>query len=321
MKLSRLRALIVAMLVLLVVGCSRQRTVVVTATPTLGAPESLYTECGESGCLGDTQVREIDGVVMVYVPAGEFEMGSDDEEVDAALQECNAYRGLCEREWFEDEQPRHTVLLDEFWIDRTEVSNAAYRRCVEAGVCEAPLGCEDGEPTYDDPLRSDHPVVCVDWQAAATYCEWVGGRLPTEAEWEVAARGPERRRYPWGEELGGEYLNLCDDNCELEWADREINDGHATTAPVESYEAGASWCGALNLVGNVWEWMQDWYGEYPFESQVNPTGPDYFTANRVIRGGSWVNTRVYVRAALRNFESPDGSDTTAGFRCVRSDSP
>jgi len=213
--------------------------------------------------LGDTWTRPTDGVVMVYVPAGEFEMGSDDDDVDYALQLCNAYRGDCRREWFEDEQPVHTVVLDGFWIDRTEVTNAQYQQCVETEVCQAPTTCDWGEPTYGDASKSDHPVVCVDWHGAQAYCEWMGARLPTEAEWEYAARGPEGRVFPWGDAFDGTRLNYCDTNCERDWADETVDDGYAETAPVGSYPAGVSWCEALDMTGNVWEWVNDWYdGDY-----------------------------------------------------------
>lgn len=315
MNHSTWRFLTAALLVLVVGSCSQPQTTALTGTP------AAVIVCDESGCAGDALIRQADGMHMVYVPDGEFEMGSYNEEVDHALQECDAYSEDCQREWFEDEQPRHSVVLDGFWIDQTEVSNDMYRQCVEEGICEAPLACDAGEPTYDDPSKSDHPVVCVDWEASVTYCAWAGARLPSEAEWEYAARGPDRQRYPWGDQLDGDRLNMCDSNCEFEWADMEIDDGYPFTAPVGSYQAGASWCGGLDLAGNVWEWVQDWYGEYPSSAQVNPTGPSYFTAYRVIRGGSWVNTRIYVRSALRLYESPDGRDNTAGFRCASSSPP
>jgi hypothetical protein len=103
----------------------------------------------------------------------------------------------CRREWFEDAQPAHTVALDALWIDRAEVTNAQYRECVEAGACVAPMTCDWGDPAYGDGLKEDHPVVCVDWEGAKAYCEWAGGRLPTEAEWEYTARGPGGRVYPY----------------------------------------------------------------------------------------------------------------------------
>ena len=239
--------------------------------------------------LGDTWTRPADGMVMVYVPAGEFEMGSNDGD--------------------SDEQPVHTVALDAFWMDRTEVTNDQYRDCVEAGECEAPLTCSWGEPTYEDASKADHPVVCVDWHGAAAYCEWAGGRLPTEAEWEYAARGTSGSRYPWGD-----AAPRCDlANC---WG----QDGGCVgeTAPVGSYVDGASWCGALDLAGNVWEWAADWYDAeyYGVSPSRNPRGPSSGEF-RVVRGGSWNDGPDNARSAGRCRYDPGDPFDGLGFRCAR----
>jgi formylglycine-generating enzyme required for sulfatase activity len=283
-----------------------------------------------SGCesdaapaLGDTRTRPTDGMVMIYVPAGEFVMGSNDREVDAALEMCNTYyEGDCQREWFEVEQPMHTVALDAFWIDRTEVTNAQYQQCVETGACKPPASSSsDTRATYyGDATYNDYPVVNVNWEQANTYCEWVGGRLPTEAEWEYAARGPEGRRYPWGDEYDGTRLDSCDVNCGYAWAEEQFDDGYGDTAPVGSYPEGASWCGALDLAGNAWEWVADWFGEYIAEPQANPSGPSSGTG-RAVRGDAADGTRAVSRSAARHGMSAHRTYAYAGLRCARSSAP
>lgn len=246
--------------------------------------------------LGDTSTRPADGMPMVYVPGGEFKMGGAGNLADR----------------------KHTVALNGFWIDQAEVTNAQYRHCVEAGVCRAPTACSWGEPTYEDAAKADHPVLCVAWRDADVYCTWAGGRLPTEAEWEYAARGPDSAIYPWGDEFDGTRLNSCDANCpHLDHAVTDYDDGYARTAPVGSYPEGASWCGALDLAGNVWEWVADWHGAYPLTQQTNPTGPDS-GSERLIRGGSWFDYNEYgfLRADNRHPFEPRATHDMIGFRCV-----
>ncbi len=264
---------------------------------------------------GATRVRGSDGSVMVYVPAGGFSMGSSDADIDAVLAECSD----CTRDRFRDEQPQHAVYLDAFWIDKTEVTNAQYRICVEAGSCQTPTGCVWGEPTYDDSTKADHPVVCVSWDDARAYCQWAGGRLPTEAEWEKAARGTEGRIYPWGNTFDGSKVNYCDRSCELDTKDTAANDGSARTAPVGSYSAGASPYGALDMAGNAWEWVADRYdsGYYASSPANNPKGPNSGD-RRVLRGGSWSDVWHYVRAAHRLDRLPTLRDSDLGFRCAAS---
>ena len=262
-------------------------------------------------------VWEKDGSVMVHVPAGEFLMGSGEAEVDTAFESCQQTFGDCKREWFESELPQHQVDLGGFWINKAEVTNAQYRNCVEAGACRAPTTCDWGDPTYSDSSKTDHPVVCVSWQDAKTYCEWAGKQLPTEAEWEKAARGTDGRKYPWGDDFDGSKVNFCDVNCEFDWKDSGADDGYQRTAPVGSYPEGASPHGTLDMAGNVWEWCQDWYDAdyYVISPQRDPQGPssgDY----RVVRGGSWYVYETYVRADSRNCSAPDGRVSTFGFRCV-----
>ena len=267
------------------------------ATAPSPLPSSEYRPVPLEAALGDTWQRPSDGMVMVYVPAGDFEMGSMDGRPD--------------------EQPVHTVALDAFWMDRTEVTNAQYAQCVAAGACAPPSDDRSyGRSSYyGDADFANYPVVYVDWFQATAYCMWAGGQLPSEAQWEYAARGPEGYVFPWGNAFDGAHLNYCDDSCPFDWADRAGQDGSADTAPVASYPAGASWCGALDMAGNVWEWVADWYGKYPSGRQVNPTGPSS-GAQRVLRGGGFDYLQAFVRAANRGLDSPSRHYYHTGFRCV-----
>ena len=272
--------------------------------------------------LGDDWTRPADGMVMIYVPAGEFEMGSYGDAVKYARQLCRAYGGdtaiaACSQAVFANEQPEHPVALDGFWIDRTEVANGQYQRCEQAGACQPPQerGSYSRGSYYGDANYADYPVIWVNWQQAADYCAWAGARLPTEAEWEYAARGPEGRLFPWGNAFDGARLNYCDVHCTAGPNDPTVDDGHADTAPVGSYPAGASWCGALDLAGNVREWVADWFGRYPSADQANPTGPAS-GESRIPRGGSWLDTTDDVRSANRGENSPDYTRHKVGFRCA-----
>ncbi|MGD2147547.1 MAG: formylglycine-generating enzyme family protein [Anaerolineae bacterium] len=226
---------------------------------------------------------------MVYVPAGEFEMG------------C--------AEGGDDEQPVHTTAVDDFWIDQHEVTNAQYVRCADAGACSPPLetGSYTRDAYYGDTTYKDYPVIFVSWDQAVEYCRWAGSRLPTEAEWEYAARGTDGRTYPWGDTAP---------DCSM--ANYRSGDGLCVgdTNAVGSYPAGASWCGALDMAGNVWEWVADWRGYYPSERQVNPTGPSS-GRERVLRGGSWRYGWISARSTYRSGRRPDGRGGLIGFRCAR----
>ena len=266
---------------------AEQPTEVPTAAPTQ-APTEPPTEAVAGGPAiepGTTWTRPADGMVMVHVPGGTFQMGSDESDPDAEVEEF----------------PQHAVTLDAFWIDQTEVTNTQYRQCVEAGVCQAPPeACDYGGYVHEH--RADHPVLCVDWSGAAAYCEWAGARLPTEAEWEYAARGPDSAIYPWG--------NSPPDSTLLNYAGI-VDD----TTEVGSYPDGASWCAALDMAGSVWEWVADWYGKHPAEAQTNPTGQpagEY----KVAHGGSYFDGPAYVRAALRFQALPDDRTPSRGFRCA-----
>lgn len=269
--------------------------------------------------VGATRTRPADGMVMVYVPAGEFQMGlTGGSEEDLA----------------------HTVALDGFWIDRTEVSVAQFQEFVNATGYETTaeqagksfvliddeIWGEESGADWKHPegpssqAVNNHPVVHVSWNDAAAYCEWVGGRLLTEAEWEYAARGQERLTYPWGNTFDGTRLNFCDESCFFDLADKSVDDGYKFTAPVGSYPDGASWVGALDLAGNVWEWVADRYGSYPSGRQVNPTGPQ-IGRFRVVRGGSFTEGKINLRGATRMWYLPSDTFDHLGFRCGMSVAP
>ena len=295
----------------------------------LGAvlPSLLGTGSAPAGTptpsLGNTWTRPADGMTMVYVPAGQFQMGSTDAQVDEAIALCIQLdeSEACGRERFQPEQPAHTVVLDSFWIDRTEVTNAQYQRCGWAEECDPPRldSSHTRDSYYGNSAYNEYPVIMVRWRQAADYCSWAGARLPTEAEWEYAARGPAARVYPWGDAFDGTRLNYCDVNCAKDWSDETIDDGHEDTALVGSYERGASWCDALDMAGNVCEWVADWYAEdtYGRGPSRNPTGPpsgEYL----VVRGGSWYLSPTTARGANRRKLTPDVTYLISGFRCARS---
>jgi len=264
-------------LVLEAVGGGATAPALPTAPP---APTAAPTTTPSGPSLGDTWTRPADGMVMVYVPAGEFEMGSMEGE--------------------DNEQPVHTVAVDGFWIDQTDVTNAQFALCVAAGACDPPAksrsythGSYYGNSAYDG-----YPVIYVSWRQAADYCEWAGGRLPAEAEWEYAARGSDGRTYPWGNsapDCGKANYSGC------------VGD----TTAVGSCPAGASWCGAQDLAGNVWEWVADWYESdyYSVSPYSNPPGPASGTS-KVLRGGGWPHYWYAVRVAVRNDNNPVRRITT-----------
>ncbi len=229
---------------------------------------------------GAVRLWEKDDSEIVYVPAGEFIMGSDEGD--------------------SDEQPVHTVYLDAFWIDKYEVTNSQYRKCMEAGACDVP----SDTTYYDNADYAEHPVVYVSWNDALAYCQWAGKRLPTEAEWEKAARGTDGRTYPWGEGIDCDHAQY--DEC------------GGQTVPVGSRSKGASPYGALDMAGNVWEWVADWYdsGYYSQSPGRNPPGPDS-SEFRVLRGGSWDDVAHFGRGAYRAGSDPRLRGNFVGFRCAR----
>jgi eukaryotic-like serine/threonine-protein kinase len=230
---------------------------------------------------------------MVHVPAGDFLMGSRSGDPQADR----------------DEMPQHTVYLDAFSIDKYEVTNALYKSCVDAGKCQAPnpTSSYTRSAYYGNPSFDNYPVVNVPWYEANAYCEWAGKRLPTEAQWEKAARGTDGRIYPWGNNWDATKLNA--------WIS---NPRAGDTAAVGSYPSGASPYGALDMAGNVWEWGADWYDPnyYSHSPTRNPPGPSS-GQYKVLRGGSWASGMADVRAANRDWDGPSYLYGHLGFRCAK----
>jgi formylglycine-generating enzyme required for sulfatase activity len=264
------------------------------------------------------------------IPGGEFFMGSDEKNAEP------------------QEKPPHKVKIDPYCLDKHEVTVARYKACSDRGACKR-AGKENVWPgitpaqqkTYDplcnlnDPDKlGQHPINCVDWEQAKNYCEANGGRLPTEAEWEFAARGPDGRIYPWGDDPpSAKLLNACGKEC-VAWMKKhpdpdveiltmyDADDGYPNTAPVGSFPAGKSRYGIEDVVGNVWEWVSDWYAEYDAATTQalasNPKGPAS-GKDRVIRGGSWNGSHAsWVRPSYRFHVAPTARSYGFGFRCAKS---
>ena len=284
-------ALVLIMLVIMAIWKLSEATPV----PPTKAPTPTKATATTGSVAAATRISEKDGMVMVYVPDGEFLMGSADSDPQAKP----------------DEKPQHNVYLDAFWIDRTEVTNAQHKKCVQAGLCQASSYASDSRFNGDN-----QPVVGVDWYQAKEYCLWVWRQLPTEAEWEKAARGTDNRIYPWGNQAATCEYAVMDDG-----SGNGCGKGSAAWV-VGSKPKGASPYGALDMAGNVWEWVFDWYdGRYYLtfsakDPSKNPGGPSS-GQYRVLRGGGWLNYQSFVRMAHRSSASlPDSRSDSVGFRCV-----
>jgi formylglycine-generating enzyme required for sulfatase activity len=290
---------ILLVLALLITGCqlggnAAQPTEIVLP----GSENETNTKAGE------TRTSEIDGMIQVFIPEGNFTMGGADPK--AAV----------------DEKPVHQVTLHGFWMDKVEITNGMYALCVKAGACRFPvdLKSETKSAYYGDTQYADYPVVYITWLQAKTYCEWAGRRLPTEAEWERAARGDDIRTYPWGDQIPdashANFSNLIGD-----------------TARVGSSSAGASPFGILDMAGNVAEWTNDIYlaNYYSSGLSANPQGPGGLTTvfNHVVRGGSFQDVETNIRVSKRSsvlgsnpnavIDSPEWLGTYSpkiGFRCA-----
>lgn len=240
-----------------------------------------------------TRISTRDGMELVYIPAGSFRMGSD------TLVNGN-----------EDSHyaPAHDVTLSAFWIDSHEVNNGQYHQCVLNGSCSPPklTSSLTRESYYGNKEFDDYPVVNVDWSMAKTYCEWAGRRLPTEAEWEMAAHDGEILLYPWGNNYSNDNGNFRGTN--------------GDTTPVKMYESGRSYYGVYDMAGNIWEWVQDYYVEnyYSNSPEVDPQGPLLGNASedRIMRGGCFMDSGDWANAITRMPNKPEWFEWSTGFRCA-----
>lgn len=251
--------------------------------------ETTYDQCNNGGTTSAT-CEHIDMILneWITIPAGDFIMG------------CSTGDSQCQS----SESPKHTVSLSEYKIQKYEVTEGQYKTCVNAGICNR--GC------YIE-TEVNHPAPCVNWTQANTYCAWIGGRLPTEAEWEKAARGPSPREniYPWG--------NTAPDCTLLNYYNgTNYCVGIGSAAVVGSYPTGASYYGALDMAGNVWEWVNDWYDDtyYATSPATDPQGPATGT-NRVSRGGAFYLYAEDTRVSFRSLDSPTYAGIIIGFRCAQ----
>jgi formylglycine-generating enzyme required for sulfatase activity len=252
---------------------------------------------------------------MILVRASRFIMGSTPSEVLDASASCarEPLGHRCTERTFANELRAHTVELSAFWLDRTEVSVRDYTRCVELGRCRA-LPADGGAQRF---TRPELPVTFVTWDDAQEYCAFRGARLPTEAEFERAARGATGRRYPWGYLYNSHAAN----HGRLGLEPTDASDGYAELAPIGSFPAGRTVDGFLDLAGNAAEWVFDLYVEsYPRNTVKDPTGPDApgSGGERVVRGGSFTNAGAWLRGAARSAADPGTRRPTLGFRCAKS---
>jgi len=272
------------------------RTPALTFTSTVPLPTSTFPK----------PPYEIIHRTKVHIPDGSFEMGCDPN---------NNIGITCEHEFsimnLLSELPQHKVMLSAFTIDKFEVTNYEYSLCVSAGICNPPRSVSSNSRRhyYDTSDYANFPVIYVSWYQASTFCIWAGGRLPSEAEWEKAARGSlDTRVFPWGNN---------EPNCsKVNYYDGEKS-CLGDTSKVGKLQLGNSYYGVSDLSGNVAEWINDWFSNkyYSISPEIDPRGPEN-GIDKVIRGGSWSDDYFRIRVTYRAFSNPDSSGDTVGFRCA-----
>ena len=276
------------LIILVLVGCSTSENI---APAVISKTELVHPTSVQSSTVVSQfdEILDSKGVWMRLIPAGKFTMG---------------------RNVGFDERPAHSVYLDAYYIDKYEVANVFYKACVDQGVCKPPKKISSATHTdyYTNLDFNIYPVVYVDFNMAKTYCEWRGAKLPSEAQWEKAARGTDQRTYPWGEGIDESLANY--------------NSIAGDTNSVLSYAKGVSPYGIYNMSGNVSEWIADWYVEDYFQHSPssNPQGPE--SSNyRVLRGGSWSGLDGFVSTTYRTKVYPESAYYDIGFRCVSTFAP
>ncbi len=293
------------------------------ATPASASAASLLTAPASASASANVAAKPPEKTCppgTIKIPGGSFYMGSD--------------------EGLPFEKPAHQVSLEPYCMDEFEVTVEQFKKCSDSGRCKRAGTTNEWEKIAEkeskafDPLcnardpvgKATHPINCVTWEMADDYCHEQSKRLPTEAEWEFAARGPDGRKYPWGDEdPAAAHLNACGKEC-MVWGQKngieekamyDVDDGFPNTAPVGSFPKGASRYGIKDVVGNVWEWVADWYGDYPKDEQKDPKGPETGT-ERVIRGGAWnASYASWVRPTFRYKDVPTKRSYGIGFRCAK----
>jgi formylglycine-generating enzyme required for sulfatase activity len=284
-------------------------------------PVLLFILGAPSFVQADTAVAPVDPdhgfSDMVKIPAGRFRMGLSFKQVSRILKICTKVDKACTLWWFKDEMPRHGVYVDKYWIDIYEVTNQNYLKFVKAtghrpaldNTCET-KACRQGNlwkgKGFPRKIRNQ-PVTQVNWYDAVAYCKWRGKRLPTEAEWEKAARGPSGNMYPWGNSAPPGKATY-----RRKWR------GVSTMTEVGSYPNGVSVYGIHDMAGNVWEWVADWYDMYYYKEKIknNPKGAES-GKYKVVRGGSWVNYADTLHSAFRRWSRPKVRFNDTGFRCAK----